>query len=87
MRGVRLLPDPRTGPADPVLETRVPATEQLAHLLDAARPHAQELGCENALEMVQDMARDIGAKRQRRAARGSRLQSVVEKLAASFTRV
>jgi glutamate---cysteine ligase / carboxylate-amine ligase len=71
---------------DPVLETRVPATDQLAHLLSAVRPHAEELGCENALEVVEAIGRDNGAARQRRMARGSSLGGMVQTLAEDFTR-
>lgn len=71
---------------DPVVEARVPAPEQLAHLLDAVRPHAEELGCENALDLVAAIARDTGADRQRRVARRAGLNGVVSALAAEFAR-
>jgi glutamate---cysteine ligase / carboxylate-amine ligase len=71
---------------DPLLGARVPAAEQLALLLQAARPHAEELGCERALELVPAIARDPGAQQQRRVARGSTLQNVVRTLAADFDR-
>jgi glutamate---cysteine ligase / carboxylate-amine ligase len=72
---------------DPLLETRVPATEQLAQLLAAARPHAEELGCERALELIPAIARDAGDRQQRRIARSSSLQNVVRTLAADFHRL
>jgi carboxylate-amine ligase len=70
---------------DPVRGTQVPATEQLALLLDAARPHAQELGCEDALDCVVEIARDGGAVQQRETARRAGLGAVLEALAAEFS--
>ena len=46
---------------DPVLEVRVPAREQLADLMAAGLPHAQELGCEHGLRT----ARGPGAHERR----------------------
>ena len=40
---------------DPVANRRVPALESLDQLLLAARSHAEELGCEDALQHVVDM--------------------------------
>jgi carboxylate-amine ligase len=71
---------------DPVEDTREPAREQLARLLDAAVSHAQELGCESAFEAIVEIAGDTGAKHQRRIARGFNLAGVVEELAGDFTR-
>lgn len=48
---------------DPVLGCRVPAREQLAGLLDAARPHAEDLGSD--LEAVSELAGRSGAGLQR----------------------
>jgi carboxylate-amine ligase len=70
---------------DPVTETLVPAREQLAELLEIAAPHAQRLGCEDALELVEEIALDGGAERQRRIARRSDLRGVVRSLAADFS--
>lgn len=70
---------------DPVSETQVPAPTLLTHLLDAASPHAQQLGCENALELVDDIGRNGGADQQRRMARGASLSEVVQLLAADFS--
>ncbi|MFL5823084.1 MAG: YbdK family carboxylate-amine ligase [Solirubrobacteraceae bacterium] len=70
---------------DPVAETQVPARAQLTELLKAAAPHAQQLGCEDALNAVVEIALDGGAKRQRRAARRGDLRRVVRTLAAEFS--
>ncbi|HEY2161053.1 MAG TPA: YbdK family carboxylate-amine ligase [Solirubrobacteraceae bacterium] len=70
---------------DPVNETQVPAREQLTELLDVAAPHAQELGCENALELVSEIALDAGALRQRRIARRTNLNGLVSALARDFS--
>ncbi len=51
---------------DPVLERRVPAREQLAELLEAARPHAEDLGSD--LDGVSDLAERSGADFQRSVA-------------------
>jgi carboxylate-amine ligase len=62
---------------DPVAETRVPARVALDQLLEAARPHAQALGCEPALEEIRRLAEQNGAQRQRRAASPDRPLSAV----------
>jgi carboxylate-amine ligase len=54
---------------DQAAERRVPARELLARLLEAARPHAADLGCENLLEMLVMLGEEPGAKRQRRVAK------------------
>jgi len=48
---------------DPVVERRVPAREQLAELLQAARPHADDLGSD--LDGVTELADRSGAEFQR----------------------
>jgi carboxylate-amine ligase len=70
---------------DPVAERRVPAGEHLEELLIAARPHAEELGCDSALEHVREMAVETGADRQVRIARECELQGVVRLLVDRFT--
>lgn len=70
---------------DPAAERRVPAQELLEQLLDAGRSHAQELGCENALEIVSELSRETGAVRQRRRARMRPLAKVVQSLSDEFT--
>jgi glutamate---cysteine ligase / carboxylate-amine ligase len=69
---------------DPDRERRVPASEQLAELILAARPHAQQLGSEVMLEGVTEMAQDSGADRQRRVASERGLGAVIEDLAEAF---
>jgi carboxylate-amine ligase len=70
---------------DQAAERRVPAPELLARLLDAARPHAADLGCEHILEMLVMLGEEPGAKRQRRVAKevGS-LSGLVELLSNAF---
>jgi carboxylate-amine ligase len=70
---------------DPVAEQRVPARELLARLLEAARPHAADLGCENLLEMLVMLGEEPGAKRQRRVAKEvGGLSGLVELLSNAF---
>jgi carboxylate-amine ligase len=70
---------------DPVAEQRVPARLMLASLLEAARPHAADLGCEDMLEAVVMLGEEPGAKRQRRVARDpGGLRGLVELLADAF---
>ena len=70
---------------DPISETRVPVRAAVGRLIDAARPHAEALGCAAALESVLDLARENGAQRQRRTyARTGDLSSLVATLADGF---
>jgi carboxylate-amine ligase len=69
---------------DPVAERRVSAVESLTQLLAAARPHAEDLDCEDALETIVELARETGAARQRRVAREHGLPGLLERLAADF---
>ncbi len=70
---------------DPVAERRVPARQLLDRLLDAIRPHAADLGCEDALESVTMLARETGASRQRRiAGKHDELPQLVESLSDWF---
>ena len=70
---------------DPVAETQVPARVWLERLLEAARPHAQELGSEAALDDIRRLAQEGGAARQRRVATPDRpLWAVVAWLAGVF---
>ncbi|HEY5318130.1 MAG TPA: YbdK family carboxylate-amine ligase [Solirubrobacteraceae bacterium] len=70
---------------DAVAEQRVPAREQLEALLEAARPHAADLGCETMLDMLHMLGEEPGAKRQRRAAaEPGGLPGLVELLADAF---
>jgi carboxylate-amine ligase len=73
---------------DPDAECRTSAHELLGGLLDACRPHAQDLACEAELEPIPAMARATGARRQLEAARGpARLPGLVERLADAFVGV
>lgn len=70
---------------DPVSESLLPARKQLSDLLAAVTPHAQELGAEDALNLIGEIAQDTGTDQQRRLARSSRLDRVIQILAASFS--
>lgn len=70
---------------DPVSIRRVPARTIVQQLLGAARPHAQQLGCEDALEMVSELALKTGADRQRELARTHPLPALVQSLSEQFT--
>jgi carboxylate-amine ligase len=50
---------------DPLTETRVRADEVMETLLEVGRPHAQQLGCESALDTAAELAASNGAQRQR----------------------
>lgn len=69
---------------DPVRETRVGAEEQLDRLLDAVRPHAQELGGEAAIDAIAEMAHATGAQQQRQMASKKGLTGVLQMLLATF---
>lgn len=65
--------------------TRIPISEYLPKLLDAARPHAQELGCEAELNALVDVDFRTGAQRQREIVRsGASLTELVGNLAQQF---
>lgn len=65
--------------------TRIPIAELLPKLIDAARPHAQELGCENELEFLIDPSFRTGAQEQRDIVRsGASLTELVGQLAQRF---
>lgn len=70
---------------DPVTESLVPAREQLNELLAAVIPHAQELGAEDAIGLIEEIARDTGTEQQRRMAQSTRLDRVIQILAATFS--
>ena len=72
------------GPSDRVKTDRKDA-ELLARLLEAARPHAADLGCEDALDPLVMLGEEPGAVRQLRAAREPRhLPGLVELLSDAF---
>jgi glutamate---cysteine ligase / carboxylate-amine ligase len=70
---------------DPALERLVPVTEILENLMPALAPHADRLGCRDALEDVSGFVRESGSDEQLRVykERGS-LAGVVEFLANEF---
>ena len=66
-------------------EERVPARVAIDRLLKAVRPHAQALGCEDALEGVARLAHGNGAEWQRAVyERTGELREVVSGLAGRF---
>ena len=69
---------------DPVTDRRVSAKEALENLLRAGQDHADELGCETALDHVRELALETGADRQLRAARDYELEGLIEILADEF---
>lgn len=70
---------------DPVEERRVPVPELVGRVLDAAGPHAQDLGCEAELEEVERLLARPGKARQLEASRGpARLPGLVRGLADEF---
>ncbi len=79
----------RDGPDAAFLDPRrprlVPVRDGLAATLEALAPHAQDLGCTDALAGVAALAREPGAARQRRLARTSgAIAAVAPALAAAF---
>jgi carboxylate-amine ligase len=69
---------------DPLGERRVPARESLRALLEAGRSHAEELGCEDALEHILGMAAHGGARRQLAVAERQGLPAVIRVLSGMF---
>jgi carboxylate-amine ligase len=70
---------------DPVAEARVPVAELLDRLMVAARPHADRLGCRDALESVPEVTRRTGTAEQLRLFRElGGLPGVVRALADEF---
>ena len=71
---------------DPEAELRRPARALLRALLDAARPHADDLGCRAELETVARLALEPPFLRQLDAVerRGGRLPGLMAELAAAF---
>jgi carboxylate-amine ligase len=65
--------------------TRLPISEILPKLVAAARPHAQELGCENELDLLVDPSFRTGAQSQRDLVRaGASLTELVGNLSQQF---
>ena len=70
---------------DPDLETRIPVARLVPDLLDACRPHAEDIGCAAELSGVVDLLADPPAKRQIDTARNApSLGRLVERLADRF---
>jgi glutamate---cysteine ligase / carboxylate-amine ligase len=71
---------------DPAAELRRPARALLRAVLDAARPHADDLGCRAELETVARLALEPPFLRQLDAVerRGGRLPGLMAELAAAF---
>jgi carboxylate-amine ligase len=70
---------------DPVARCLIPVREMLDSLLAQCRPHALELGCDDALDRVQQLAAATGADRQRSfVARKRGLDDLVASLADRF---
>ncbi len=71
---------------DPEGRCRVPATEQLEALIEAARPHAEELGCLTELELAGELGERPGSRRQRERAEAlDDLRLLAGELAGEFT--
>jgi glutamate---cysteine ligase / carboxylate-amine ligase len=72
---------------DPAASRAVPAREQLAALLEAARPHADALGCRDELELVWALAAEPGFGRQLdiAAGEGGSLPRMLGELARGFS--
>jgi carboxylate-amine ligase len=70
---------------DPVAERRVPVETLLGDLMQALGPHADMLGCRDALETVPQLVRESGSDEQLRMfEQGHSLPRLVEYLAAEF---
>jgi carboxylate-amine ligase len=69
---------------DPEAELRRPARALVRALLDAARPHAEELGCRAELESVARLALQPPFLRQLEADRRGRLPGLMAELAGAF---
>jgi carboxylate-amine ligase len=69
---------------DPVTDRLVCVREQLDALLEAAEPHARELGCAFGLDAARALAERPGADRQRAVGGEGDLKAVVAALAEGF---
>jgi carboxylate-amine ligase len=71
---------------DPVAEARVPLANLLGRLLDACRPHAADLGCDDWLDGVPRLLENPGAARQLALAREEdRLPGLMAALAEAYS--
>jgi carboxylate-amine ligase len=70
---------------DPVAERRVPVQRLVDDLMTALAPHADALGCRDALETVTELVRESGADEQLRIyAEGGSLPALVARLSTDF---
>jgi glutamate---cysteine ligase / carboxylate-amine ligase len=69
---------------EPELDRLVPATELLADILAACRPHAHELECDGELALVEQLSRRNGCTHQLAIERRAGLPRVLETLADEF---
>jgi glutamate---cysteine ligase / carboxylate-amine ligase len=70
---------------DPVAERRVPVQALVDDLMSALAPHADVLGCRDALETVTELVRESGSDEQLRIfEEGASLPRLVERLASDF---
>jgi carboxylate-amine ligase len=73
---------------DPVLERRIPVAKIVEQLMPSLTPHADRLGCRDALESVAELARHSGSDEQLRVREdGGSLPAVIEFLADEFCAV
>ena len=71
---------------EPGPERRVPVREQVEGLVEACRPHAEELGCTEALAAAPALADHNGAMHQRElVGSGESLEGLVARLAEAFS--
>jgi carboxylate-amine ligase len=69
---------------DPVTETRVPAAERFARLLDACADHSNALDSRAELEVAAVLSRRSGADHQRQLAASHGLEGVLPELSGAF---
>jgi glutamate---cysteine ligase / carboxylate-amine ligase len=70
---------------EPVAERRVPVHTLVDDLMTALAPHADALGCRDALETVSELVRESGADEQLRIyGKGGSLPGLVQRLASDF---
>jgi glutamate---cysteine ligase / carboxylate-amine ligase len=69
---------------DPRTSSRVPVRELVEEIVDATRLYARPLGCADELALVERLADEPPAERQRRLANESGLPGVVAAIADSF---
>jgi carboxylate-amine ligase len=70
---------------DSMGEWRIPARLALEQLVETARDHAQELGCEDVLDHLAETAGHTGASRQLEVAERDGLPGLIAHLAEAFS--